>query len=327
MANAIRAKNLNKEFKDIRREPGFYGSFKALFSRRYRVVRALRNVNLRIDKGEFVGVIGPNGAGKSTLIKMLTGVLTPTAGDVEVLGIDPCKNRKIISRKIGVVFGQRTQLWWDLPVKDSFDLLKTVYDVSDDDYNRRMEKFIEILEVKDYLSRPVRKLSLGERMRCDLVASLIHNPPILFLDEPTIGLDVVAKQRLREFLKEINKLGTTIILTTHDTGDIEELCPRIVIVDKGRIMYDGLTSKIKDRVTKERTLVVKFRDEPKNVILKKGMKVKSREGGKMIIVFDSSKILVSDAIQNIVKRYKVEDITIEEPSIEDIIRRIYREGI
>ncbi len=221
MANAIRAKNLNKEFKDIRREPGFYGSFKALFSRRYRVVRALRNVNLRIDKGEFVGVIGPNGAGKSTLIKMLTGVLTPTAGDVEVLGIDPCKNRKIISRKIGVVFGQRTQLWWDLPVKDSFDLLKTVYDVSDDDYNRRMEKFIEILEVKDYLSRPVRKLSLGERMRCDLVASLIHNPPILFLDEPTIGLDVVAKQRLREFLKEINKLGTTIILTTHDTGDIE----------------------------------------------------------------------------------------------------------
>jgi ABC-2 type transport system ATP-binding protein len=190
-----------------------------------------------------------------------------------------------------------------------------------------MKRFSEILEINEYFNRPVRKLSLGERMRCDLAASLIHNPPVLFLDEPTIGLDVVAKQKLREFLKEINKSGTTVILTTHDTGDIEELCPRIVIVDKGRIVYDGLTSEIKNKVTTERTLIISFKEAPRNISLPKGVKINGREGDKIIFGVDTKRIAVSDAIRKLVSMRKVDDIVTEEPSVEETIKHIYREGI
>jgi ABC-2 type transport system ATP-binding protein len=322
----IEVKGINKEFKDLKRKTGFGGSIRTLASRGYKKVRALSNVNLKIEKGEFVGVVGPNGAGKSTLIKILTGVLTPTSGDVSVLGVCPYKDRKRNSKNIGVVFGQRTQLWWDLPVRDSYELLKTVYSVPDDEFKQRMKKFTSVLGIEKYLNKSARKLSLGERMRCDLGASLIHNPPILFLDEPTIGLDVVAKQKLREFLKEVNRGGTTVILTTHDTGDIEELCPRIVIVDKGRIIYDGQTSKIKDRVTTERALIVEFSEEPNKFALPRGMRIKEREGDRIIFGVDTTKISVCDALKVVMKR-KVEDISIEEPSIEDIISHIYKEGI
>jgi ABC-2 type transport system ATP-binding protein len=325
--NAIEVKNISKEFRDLKKEPGFKGSLKSLLSHEYKKVNALKNVNLKIEEGEFVGIVGPNGAGKSTLIKILTGVLTPTSGNVRVLGVCPYEDRKKNSRNIGVVFGQRSQLWWDLPVSDSFELLKTVYSVSDKDYKDRMRKFTSVLGIEKYLQKPVRKLSLGERMRCDMAASLIHNPPVLFLDEPTIGLDVVAKQKLREFLKEMNKKGTTIILTTHDTGDIEELCPRIVIVDKGKIIYDGQTSKIKDKVTTERAIVADFLEEPGKFNLPNGMKIKSREGDKIIFSVDTDRISVCDALKRVIMKHKVEDITVEEPSIEDIIRHIYKEGI
>ncbi len=225
---AIEVKGLRKEFKVSSSGKGFLGKLQALFHRGHKIITAVNDIDFKIRRGEFVGYVGENGAGKSTTIKMLTGILVPTSGTAEVNGIVPYKDRKKNAAKIGVVFGQRTQLWWDLPVRESFDLLRVIFRVSRSDFDRQMAKLDEALGLSPLLEMPVRKLSLGQRMRCDIAASLIHNPPVLFLDEPTIGLDVLAKQSVRNFLSEINRTeGTTIILTTHDMNDIEQLCKRL----------------------------------------------------------------------------------------------------
>ncbi len=240
---AIDVKGLTKDFDISESGKGFSGKLKALFHRKRKTVTAVGGIDFEIKCGEFVGYVGENGAGKSTTIKMLTGILVPTSGSAEVNGIIPYKDRKKNAAKIGVVFGQRTQLWWDLPVRESFDLLRVIFRVSKSDFIAQMKKLDKVLGLKSLMDMPVRKLSLGQRMRCDIAASLIHNPPVLFLDEPTIGLDVLAKESIRNFLAEINREeGTTIILTTHDMNDIEHLCKRLIILEEGKIVYDGETN-------------------------------------------------------------------------------------
>src|ERR1700758_2434547 len=241
--------DLCKDFRTFRRREGVWGSIQNLFVRDYRTVAAVDRGGFSIERGEMVGYIGPNGAGKSTSIKMLTGILVPTSGEAIVNGFVPYRQRRQYVRTIGVVFGQRTQLWWDIAVVESFKLLRRIYDVAQRDFDARMEMFNHILGIKDYLHTPVRKLSLGERMRCDLAAALLHNPPLLFLDEPTIGLDVVAKHHIREFLRAINRqFQTTVLLTTHDLDDIEELCRRIIIIDHGTVLFDGDLEVLKQRL-------------------------------------------------------------------------------
>jgi ABC-2 type transport system ATP-binding protein len=249
--------DLCKHFRTFHRREGVWGSIQNLFVRDYRTVSAVDRVGFSIERGEMVGYIGPNGAGKSTTIKMLTGILVPTSGEMISNGFVPWKQRAAYVKTIGVVFGQRTQLWWDIAAVESFKLLRRIYDVSQRDYDERMELFNQVLGLKELLDVPVRKLSLGQRMRCDLAAALLHNPPILFLDEPTIGLDVVAKDHIRQFLRAINqRYKTTVLLTTHDLDDIEELCRRIMIIDRGTVLYDGPLARLKERFL--RTKQIKF---------------------------------------------------------------------
>lgn len=325
--NIIEVRNLNKEFKSLKRKEGIK-SILNLVSRDYQTIKALDSIDLEIKRGEFVGIIGPNGAGKSTLIKVMTGILTPTSGEARVLNLVPYKQRQEYSKHIGVVFGQKTQLWWDLPARDSFDLFKSIYKIPDNVFKRNMDIFKRILGIDKYLAIPVRKLSLGERMRCDLAASLLHNPEIIYLDEPTIGLDVEAKHRMRGFLRELNEKGTTVILTTHDMGDIEELCERIVIIDKGKKIYDGSINEIRRRFGKERELIIEFhKDIDKNKLRMKDVKFLRKQENKVRLEINTEKVSVSDVIKKIISKYPVHDIEIEEPEIEEIIREIYRKGI
>ncbi len=241
----IEARGLTKEFKLFQRREGVRGAFKDLFHREYQTLRAVGGIDFFVEEGEMVGYIGANGAGKSTTIKMLTGILVPTAGEIKVNGYVPHKDREHYTRNIGVVFGQRSQLWWDIAVIESFKLLRRIYRVSEKDFQARLGLFNDILSLSDFLHLPVRKLSLGQKMRCELAAALLHNPSLLFLDEPTIGLDVLAKAKIREFLKDINQeFRTTVILTTHDLGDIEALCPRVAIIDKGRMLFDNTVENL-----------------------------------------------------------------------------------
>ncbi len=326
IAPIIDVRDLSKEFKTYLRGSTLKENLASLFSRKYKIHTALKNVNLKIAPGEFVGVIGPNGAGKSTLIKILTGILLPTNGKVIVNGLIPYEQREKNARQMGVVFGQRTQLWWDIPVRNTFELLKELFEVPEAEFKKRMKKFSSVLGIEKYLDQPTRKLSLGERMRCELAACLLHGPPIVYLDEPTIGLDVEGKHRMRGFLKEVNKEGTTIILTTHDMGDIEELCERIIIVDLGKIIYDGSFAEIKKKFGRERVIDVEFHKDVKKVSLA-GMKVLEKNGAHMKISINTEKISLTEALKKILSRYPVHDIEVEEPDIEEIIRRIYREGI
>ena len=321
----IEVKNLSKEFKTLKRE----SVIKGLFSRTYKKSKALNRVNLKIEKGEFVGVIGPNGAGKSTLIKILTGILTPTSGYVKVKDVIPYERRKENAKNIGVVFGWRTQLWWDLIVQDSFELIKYLYKIPENRFKDNLETFTTVLGIDKYLKSPVRKLSLGERVRCDLTASLLHDPPILFLDEPTIGLDVVAKQQIRDFLTKINKeKKVTIIITTHDMGDIEELCERVIIIDKGKKIFDGSINDIKNRFGTKRVLVVDFQDIIDKKKLKfEGVKILETEGNRFFLEINTKRTSLSGIIKKIISKWSLDDVKIEEPDVEDIIRKIYREGL
>lgn len=244
----IEVRNLNKQFKMNIKYPGFKGAIKSFFSNKYTIKTAVDNISFNISDGEVVGYIGANGAGKSTTIKMMTGILTPTSGEIIVNGIIPYKDRQKNAKDIGVVFGQKTQLWWDLPLSETFTLLKDIYEVEDKEFKERMKFLNEVLELNDFILTPVRALSLGQRMRGDLAAALIHNPKVVYLDEPTIGLDVVVKDNVRKAIKKLNeKFGTTVILTTHDLSDIEELCNRIIIIDKGKMLYDGNLENLKEK--------------------------------------------------------------------------------
>jgi len=254
----IEVNHISKEFVSPKKYPGLRGAIKGLFSREKVIKKAVDDISFQIGDGEIVGYIGSNGAGKSTTIKMMTGILTPTRGNCVINGVDPNKKRKENAQNIGVVFGQRTQLWWDLPLSESFTILKEIYNVSDEEYEKQMAFLNEVLELPEFFDRPVRNLSLGQRMRADLGAALLHNPKVLYLDEPTIGLDVLVKDNIRKAIKEINeKYQTTVILTTHDIGDIEELCNRIIIIDEGKKIYDGGIEELKASYDRDLTEIVK----------------------------------------------------------------------
>ncbi|MGQ9629151.1 MAG: ABC transporter ATP-binding protein [bacterium] len=328
----IEVKNLTKEFKVFRRKEGVWGAIQNLFIRDYRPLRAVDRISFSIEEGEMVGYIGPNGAGKSTTIKMLTGILVPTDGEVIVNGFIPHRDRERYTKTIGVVFGQRTQLWWDIAVIESFKLLRKIYDVPLGEFQERLGALNDILGLKEYLNTPVRKLSLGQRMRCDLAASLLHNPKVLFLDEPTIGLDVVAKERIRYFLKEINRrYRTTIILTTHDLSDIEELCERVIIIDKGRILYDHTLAELKKRLGKGRVITFHLARSAEVEDLIRATPWRRvnwtvLNGSSFQAHFSRDDVAPGALIQRVVRDFPVVDISIEEESIENIVRKIYMNG-
>jgi len=331
MPAIIEVQDLTKEFRTFRRREGVWGALQNLFVRERITVCAVDRVSFSIQPGEMVGYIGANGAGKSTTVKMLTGILVPTRGRMVSNGYVPCRDRRHYTKHIGVVFGQRTQLWWDIAVIESFKLLKEIYEVSDADYRRRLGVFSEILNLNAYLNTPVRKLSLGERMRCDLAASLLHNPPLLFLDEPTIGLDVVAKDRIREFLKEVNRTErTTVLLTTHDLSDIEELCKRIIIIDRGKILFDGALREMKARLAKYNQVkfILKDRSQVAGLaqITTDGISCDRLDELTYLMRFDPERYSNADIIRNIVTTLEVSDILVEEEPIEDIVKRIYLSG-
>lgn len=287
-------------------------------------VEAVNNIDLTVSRGEMVGYIGPNGAGKSTTIKMLTGILAPSSGDISVLGLEPVRQRIALARRIGVVFGQRTQLWWDLPLSDSFDLLRAVYRVEATRHRRNLDRFIDLLDLGPQLETPVRQLSLGQRMRGELVAALLHEPELVFLDEPTVGLDVVSKHEVRRFLAELNQEhGTTVLLTTHDLSDIEHLCRRMVIIDHGRVAYDGPLEAFRARYGTHRTVVVDLEtsgpplDVPHTEVIEVA-------GPRQWLRFDRQEISASEVVTEIVARTTIRDVAIEEPEIEDMVRNLYQ---
>lgn len=328
----ISVRNLSKHYQVFERREGLLGSVKDLFHRDYKTLKAVNDISFEINPGEVVGYIGPNGAGKSTTIKMLTGILNPTSGQMNVLGFEPSLERKRYTKHIGVVFGQRTQLWWDIAVIESLKLLARIYDVAPGDFQDRLASLDQILELKDILRKPVRKLSLGQRMRCDLAASLIHDPSILFLDEPTIGLDAVAKHNVRAFLKRINnEFNTTIILTTHDMTEIEELCKRIIIIDQGNIIYDGSLEQVKQLPGVGRRVYVDFADEVSSDQLAQicaGSITFSSEGkSRWLAGFDPGQITSIEIMRELMENFDVVDFTVTEPGIEEVVMKIYKEGI
>lgn len=323
----IEVNNLVKEFKKPIRCEGVIGMLKTLFSAKYEVKRAVNDISFTINDGEIVGYIGSNGAGKSTSIKMMCGILTPTSGSVRIDSVEPYKKRRQIASKIGVVFGQKTQLWWDLPLIESFKILKEIYGVSDSNYKERMEFLTNTLGINDIMNQPVRTLSLGQRMRADLLASWLHNPKILFLDEPTIGLDVLVKDKIREAIKAMNKkYNTTVILTTHDMQDIENLCDRVILIDDGRIIYDGDIHSLKNKfgniktitVTLDNIITIDSLDDFNNTVKY------SLEENNLKIKFNPDAINIERIINYIFSNYHPKDIKITSIGIEDIVKEMLK---
>ena len=322
----ISVRELSKTFKKPLREGGLKGMVKSLFSRKYEEIKAVDGISFDIEEGEIVGYIGANGAGKSTTIKMMCGILHPTGGSVTVDGMDFEKNRQKINRGMGVVFGQKTQLWWDIPLIETFKILKSIYEVPDEEYKERFEYLCELLDMKPFLTQTVRSLSLGQRMRADFAAALIHSPKIVYLDEPTIGLDVLVKDKIRSAIKELNKkYHTTVILTTHDMKDIEELCNRIIIIDKGHILYDGSLANIKYRFGNTKTVFI-----PSNVEINEG-ELKEKFPGAAVedgddrraIKFSLNEVDLDDMLLYLINTYHIKDFKIEDISIEDITKQLY----
>lgn len=328
---AIDVKNLCKSFRTSKRREGMTGAIKDLFVRDYQTVEAVAGISFSVEPGELIGFIGPNGAGKSTTIKMLTGILKSTSGEMRSLGFDPFAQRKAYTQHIGVVFGQRTQLWWDIAVVESLRLLANIYRISNAEYERRMAELSEILDLKDLLKTPVRKLSLGQRIRCDLAASLIHSPKILFLDEPTIGLDAVVKVKVRQFLREINtQFKTTVLLTTHDLYEIEELCKRIIIIDKGKLIYDGALEKIKNLPGLSRSLSIDLANDAAvqklPEVLGKDAKITSNNARRFEISYSPQQVATVELLKRIVGQLEVSDLTVSDPNIESVVMKIYEQG-
>ena len=325
----IEARGLSKSYWVAHHRRGALGAVRSLLDRSGREVRAVRDISFDVAAGEIAGYVGPNGAGKSTTIKMLTGILVPTAGEATVAGLVPWTQRKQLARRVGVVFGQRTQLWWDLPLIESLELLRFVYQVPSARFAANLDELRALLDLDPFLTTPVRQLSLGQRMRGDLAASVLHEPPLLYLDEPTIGLDVVAKARVREFLARINReRGVTILLTTHDIADVEYLCRRMLIIDHGQLLYDGSVEALRQRYGRHRTLVVDLQPGASlDGIVLPGVELTRSEGPRRWLRFDREEATAAELIAAIVARALVQDVTIEEPAIEDIIRQIYEGGL
>lgn len=336
MENMIYVENLRKEFKKIIKEPGLLGSAKALFHPKKETVTAVDDVSFEVKKGEILGFIGPNGAGKSTVIKMLTGILTPTSGYCRINGKIPQDDRKNYVKEIGVVFGQRTQLWWDLALRETYAVLKEIYEVPDDQYKKRMAFLNEVLELDSFITSPVRTLSLGQRMRADIAASLLHSPKVLFLDEPTIGLDVVVKENIRNAVKLINQEeGTTVILTTHDLSDIELLCERIVMIDKGKKVFDGALSQLKHNFGQMRTFRFELLNPSDIALLHYQSRFKlsdddcavEAKNSSVSVKFNSTEVSVEDMIAYTLQTVHVKDIEIRDVEIEEIIKRLYKREV
>lgn len=322
--NMIHVKNLSKTFKVPIRDSGLRASIKSFFKRKYKYVKAVDDISFDIKKGEIVGYIGPNGAGKSTTIKMLAGILNPDDGEILINGMIPTRDRVKYTREIGVVFGQRSQLWWDIPVEDTFDLLKEIYKVPDDEYNKTKNKLVKLLELEEIIKVPVRQLSLGQRMRCEIAASLLHSPKILFLDEPTIGLDANSKIVVRNFIKEINKTNKiTVILTTHDMSDIEYLASRIILIGKGKVLYDGSLDKIKNLFDKKKIVRIKTNDNLDDINIK-GIIDINKEDNTYVYRIDTSILSLSSFIKKL-STYNIDDIDVENQNIDDIILNLYEE--
>ncbi len=332
MPPVIRVEQLVKDFRRTKKIEGRFGALRTLFTRQQEVVRAVDAIDFSIEPGELVGYIGPNGAGKSTTIKMMSGILVPTAGTVEVAGVVPWRDRERNAMQIGVVFGQRSQLWWDLPLIESFRLIAALYRVPDAVYRRNLDRFVALLEMAEFLERPVRQLSLGQRMRGDLAASMLYEPRILYLDEPTIGLDIVAKESMRTFIEEVNReSATTVILTTHDLADVERLCRRLILIDHGRVLYDGSVEQLKAKYAPHRVLVLRLgRDEAHRAIEAAdvpGARIVHQEAGVARIEFETARTPVPDLIAAVTARYPVADLSIEEPDLEGVVRRIYNDRL
>ncbi len=320
----IELQNINKTFKVAKRRAGLNHAVKALFSREHELVHALDNVSFKIHDGEMVGYIGPNGAGKSTSIKIMCGVLTPDSGECTINGRTPWKDRKNHVREIGVVFGQRSQLWWDVPVIDSFELIKDIYKVEQSEYKKNLNVLTELLDLGEIVKTPTRTLSLGQRMRCEIAASLLHNPKVLFLDEPTIGLDAISKIAVRQFIRKLNReKKTTVILTTHDMQDIEALTDRIILIGKGKILLDSNLPELKNKISTQKTLIVDFigsipATNPYWEIL-------DRREGRMSIRFDAQRYSVSDVITHISQNTSIQDISVSGISAEEMVASLYME--
>jgi viologen exporter family transport system ATP-binding protein len=327
MQPLISVVNLRKEFKVFRHHRGTLGALRNLFTREYRVVKAVDGVSFDIGRGELVGYLGPNGAGKSTTLKILTGILVPTSGEVRVNGRVPWRERKAHVARIGAVFGQRNILWWDLPVIESLDLLREIYKVPAGTYRRNLDHFREVLALDDFLHTPVRSLSLGQSMRANLAGALLHDPDIVFLDEPTIGLDVVAKERIRQFIRHTNReRGTTVILTTHDLSDVEKLCERVMMIDHGHLLFDGQLEALRQRFGGERELVVDFAEDYADISVE-GARVVAREGQRVTYRFARGAVTASALIGRLSARFRLLDLSVREPEIEDTVRRIYEERL
>ncbi|NLT08668.1 MAG: ATP-binding cassette domain-containing protein [Ruminococcus sp.] len=332
MSKVIEIKNVTKEFKVLNRREGLKGSLKDLFSRDYKIVRAVNDISMDIEQGEIVGYLGPNGAGKSTTIKMMTGVLEPTSGEILVNGNSPYKNRSRNAQEIGVVFGQRSQLWWALPLVESFKLLKDIYQISDKQYDDIMKLYSSLVDIEPLLHKPVRQMSLGQRTLSDILAAFLHDPKIVFLDEPTIGLDVAMKAKIRTLIHALNKeRNTTVILTTHDMGDVDALCRRIVIIDKGKMLYDNDIEHLKGFFGSYRTLKIRLDGDMK----KNGETVQKElpqfsvdsDDEWISVLVDEEKEKVIDVLAGLQKKHNIRDMKLEEISTEEVIKKIYEEGV
>lgn len=327
MEPIIKVNELKREYKVYKDHKGYFGALRNLFDRKYDLIHAVDGISFSINPGELIGYIGPNGAGKSTTIKILTGLLVPTSGQVVVDGFVPWEDRQSYVKQIGAVFGQRTTLWWDLPVRDSFELLKDIYEIPADKFKQNLGMFREILELDQFMDTPVRSLSLGQRMRADLCAALLHEPKLVFLDEPTIGLDVVAKQRIRDFIKFSNtELGTTILLTTHDSSDVARLCRRVMVIDHGKILYDGGFEELIKSFGGNRILFVEFAEYYPSPILENATIVQ-RDGMNVTYSFKRADVSASKLIHQLSDEYRIRDLEVRDQSIEDTIREIYEDQL
>ena len=320
--SVISVKNLKKYYSVYQKESGLWGSLKSLFSRRYYDTKAVDGISFEIDEGELVGFIGPNGAGKTTTLKVLSGLLYPTSGEIRVLGFEPFKRRPQFQKQFSLIMGQKNQLWWDLPPMDSFILNKEIYEVSEEKFTEVLDKLSEMLSVKDILKVPVRKLSLGQRMKCELIAALIHSPRVLFLDEPTIGLDVVAQKSMRDFIKEYNEnFNATIILTSHYMGDVQQLAKRVIIINEGKILYDGLLEKIVNKFAPFKVISIDFKKAVDRQQLKDLGEIDELDG--LHVRLRIKKGQVAAKASKLLSQFEVADLTIQDPAIEDIIRDIF----
>ena len=322
--NIIEVKNLSKDYHVVKKEGGLKGALKALVTRESKVISAVKNLNFTIEAGEIIGFIGPNGAGKSTTIKMMSGILTPSEGEILIGGMDITKHRKEVVQHIGVVFGQRSQLNWDLRLGESFELLRHIYQIDKNQYQKTLDEMDDIFGIKELLDKPVRQMSLGQRVKGDLVAAMIHSPKVLFLDEPSIGLDVSSKYALRKFIKEIQEQrGTTIILTTHDLGDIQQLCNRLIIINHGNLVEDGNLEDIVNRIAPYKTLVVEYYDE--QFATHEKCQLIESDGNIAKYRFMKNDITAAKLIEALSMKAQIKDVSIEEAGIDDIIRAAYGE--